>query len=1009
MPATPKQTKMKHFIAYIVTFLVILSTKGQNTGSGRITGKVYDSTTSLTLAGVSIAVKGTNKGVTSIADGSYILGVSPGTYIIRFSYTGYAPKETPVITVKKGETIQLDIILSPQANQLKDVVVTASRGRTATSAALNIQRNSQATANVIGADVIAKTPDNNAGQILKRVSGLNVQNDRFVVVRGLNAQYNLTMLNGVLMTSTESNQNAFSFDLIPSSSIENIVVNKTATPDMPGNFAGGIVQINTRDFPARDFISVSAGTGYSDQTIGKSFFTDKPGKLEWLAFGGNDRDLPQGYPRNTSRVNIVTLNEQERVKWLRQLKNNISPVDLGKVGSSFPTMNNTFQLGFGKTIRFKNNSQFGIIGGISQRKNLVVETDTVSRGITGGTIDPSTKKTTSTGSLFAIDRRNEYSSDLNGFINFAYSFGNNKITAKTILSKSFRKTFVERDSFLLEELFFYNEGPHYGLNHTIEERMLANNTLAGEHKTGRNRETIITWNINATTTRSEYPDTRIFAFARKDSLYNTLDLGVRTEDLVSRRSRSWSSLKDLTTGGAFNITTVYKIKNVKQIFKGGILIQNRRRLSQGDLLPFQFDALQDLAIDSFFAPSSFLSIPVNVGDVANAFNFTANSSLQAIYESMENKIGKNLRVIWGVRLEYYQQASATIKNQYFNGIRLPENTLTTNKFASNATLNFLPSINAVYSPFTNSNIRGAFYKTVLRPDLRDIVATSIFDYRAYRFITGNASLQSSSITNAEFKFEYFPSASELLSAGVFSKKIINPIEYGEATATNNTVGRLAINSGDALVQGIELELRKKIDFIKAADWLKNLTLFGNLTLMKSNVKERYYNINVFPYSPPHRLTGQANYIINAGLNISAFKGNFDFTLNFNKTGDNIDQLGSSEYQRAVPDLEAAYGRKILLVENFWLKPRNLVDLTLRQSFIKGKGLIKFSVANLLAEPTIIYWDINGNQKYDNIPFNRILRPNNLASPGSTMDGSIDHITSQVTGQRVFSFSISYTF
>ena len=154
------------------------------------------------------------------------------------------------------------------------------------------------------------------------------------------------MLNGVPMTSTETNKNAFAFDLIPAAVIDNITINKTATPDMPGNFAGGIVQINTKDFPSRDFFSISLQAGYSDKTLGKDFYSDKRNPAELFTFSGSQRDLPKGFPDYSNKVSFTSLNQQEQFRYLRMLKNNLAPQNYSPSG-----LNENVQLGWGKTIK----------------------------------------------------------------------------------------------------------------------------------------------------------------------------------------------------------------------------------------------------------------------------------------------------------------------------------------------------------------------------------------------------------------------------------------------------------------------------------------------------------------------------------------------------------------------------------------------------------------------------------------------------------------------------------
>jgi outer membrane receptor protein involved in Fe transport len=319
----------------------------------------------------------------------------------------------------------------------------------------------------------------------------------------------------------------------------------------------------------------------------------------------------------------------------------------------------------------------------------------------------------------------------------------------------------------------------------------------------------------------------------------------------------------------------------------------------------------------------------------------------------------------------------------------------------------------IYSPTKTTNIRAAYSQTVIRPDLKDLADFYRYDFQAFRFTTGNSELKSTSITNYDLKFEWFPSAGEIISFGAFYKKLIDPIEYGEVTAANTYIGKLAINSGDAYVKGIESEVRKKLDFISFLPWLKNVTLFGNGALLESAVKDRIIYNPFYDFSPAHSLTGQPKYIINAGINISAFKNTFEATLNYNRTGDYIDQLGSSTFLFGGPPVPGGgsipaipYGKPVLQIPNFILQARDIIDISIRQNVLKGKGVFKFRVANLLSKPLVIYQDLNGNNKYDKVPFKRII---NYDAEQAVAQGAIDNIASIITGQRNISLAFTYTF
>jgi CarboxypepD_reg-like domain/TonB-dependent Receptor Plug Domain len=1006
-----KCNKFNRGSIFIVCLLLLaISTMGYGQQkAGKLTGKITDGATNTTLVAASVTPKGSKNGTASITDGTYILALPPGTYTIRYSSTGYQAKEISGVIIKPNETTFLDIALQTATKEMEGVVVTATVKKETQSTVYNKQKMSAAASDGISQEAIARTPDNNAAQVLRRVTGVNIKDNRFVVVRGLGAQYNQTMLNGVAMTSTETNQNAFAFDLIPAAAIDNIVINKTATPDMPGNFAGGIVQVNTKDFPAKDFFSVAIQAGFSDQTYGKDFYSDKRGNMEWLGYGGKRRDLPKGFPQyGVDRVNLGTLNDQERTRLLRLLPNNLVPINNGASNFDF---NDNVQLGFGKTIKLKNKNQIGIIAAITQRKTKLIENE---RRINGH-VQYDTSYETGLKYLAdetSINTRYRYSSEIAGVLNVGYNFGNNKITLKSLYSNLFRNTFVKRDSAFQSyfNLIVPSTKEIEGFSYYTQERNLINTVLAGEHKTGLNNDTRIDWNVNISSVRTNAPDARNFVFLKDSAnLYNIDNSGISIEAVLSSKARLWTETKDFITGGVFNLTSVFKLFNTKQVVKGGVLFQNRLRRNTNTAIPYNdFNLPQPLKLDTILAPGLFGIIggALTYFDAVGLYN--AGTATQAAYCSFENKFDTYFRLIWGLRVEHYQQSLNTYKpvfpENFAQAVYQPYN----NYAVSRNTINFLPSFNFIYSPVSSVNIRAAYSKTVIRPDLKDLSKVARYDFEALELSTGNTQLKSTGISNYDIKVEWFPSSGEIFSIGAFQKKLINPIEYIRIF-TNARVGNKALNSGNATVKGIEAEIRKRLDFIAFAPWLKNISVFGNGTIINSKVNTfpvlRLGTTNIFDYVPEHTLTGQPPYIINLGISIAAFKNTFEATFSYNKTGDYVNQLGSSDYLVGTPPK----GRTpALSSNNYILQARNLVDVVIRKTFFNGKAQVKFNITNLLAKPLIIYQDLNDNNKRDT-PL-KIDLDLQKADPASAIKGSgIDNDVLFVQGQRNFSLTFTYTF
>jgi TonB dependent receptor/CarboxypepD_reg-like domain/TonB-dependent Receptor Plug Domain len=998
LPNSIRLIRCACFLILILLQFNTLTVQAQQKGVGKIAGKALDLGNNEPLNGVSVTPKNGQRGTTSITDGTYILTLSPGTYTIRFSYTGYQTKEISGVIVKAGETTDLNILLEVATKAMESVVVTATIRKEAVASVYSAQKRSAAASDGISIESIRKTPDNNAGQILKRVTGVNVQDNRFVVVRGLGEAYNQTMLNGVPMTSTETNKNAFAFDLIPSTVIDNITINKTATPDMPGNFAGGIVQVNTKDFPSTDFVSVLIQGGFSDGTIGKDFYNDKRSKLEFLGFGAKSRGLPAGFPRQNDRVTILDVNAQEQIRYLRQLNNNIVAKNYGPAG-----LNENFQLGYGKTIKLRNSSQFGIVFALNQRKNQIREVESVVRN---GQLLPffqaSQQNVPVEFNYVADNIRYRYNVDFGGALNLAYRFGTNKITLKNLATQVFNNQYIDKRYVWADEGFQSNTNDQVGISHIVEQKRIINSVLSGEHRTGKNNETRIDWNVNLTSISTITPDTRNFNFETDSGRTQFAIPGESFSVEASLRnfSRLWSNAKDLIYGGGFNITSPFQIRKSKQLFKTGILFQNRNRASSGTVLPYKADPRS--TIDSLFMPSSYSAgygtktTLISASIAAGAANYNATSASLALYESIESKIGKKIRVIWGVRAENYQQSVNNGSFVYFPGFN-NVNLVPSTTFASRNEFSFLPSVNFIYSPSDKSNVRLSYSQTVIRPELKDLAEFSSYDFQTFSVRIGNRALRSSSIRNVDAKFEYFPSASEIFSFSLFYKEITDPIEY--IRSENSSIAFVRpLNIGTASVRGVEGEFRKKIDFVNAAKWLEHLTLFANGSLIESIVPATEVDAIFSPFVDEHRLSGQPKYIVNAGASLALFKNSFEATFSFNRTGDYIFELGLPNTQKLIN------GNTSKLIPDFVLRARDIGDLVLSQNFAKNKGKLKLNISNLFLSRAILYQDLNGNGRFDDPVV--VVKTNPLA--GQYVSGT-DATSYSINPQRTYSFSIAYTF
>ena len=301
--------RLPSFFIFLSIFLFQIA-EGQ---SLKLSGKVLNERNE-PLPGVSVMVTG-NGGATTDQEGRFSLNLTTGKkYEINFTAVGYESKQIADVEVVGGQVNELNVVLTVKAKTGEAVVVSAkSTARRESSAAIiAFQKNTNTVASVISAESIRRSLDRNTGEVLKRTPGASIQEGRFIIVRGLADRYNQAMLNGILLTSTEPDRKTFSFDLIPASMIDNIVINKAFVPEFPGEWAGGLIQVNTKDIPSKGFFNIQVGTGFNTQTTGRRFYKEKQGgKLDWLGIDDGTRALPSSYTTK-SQFDLLSPEEKNR-------------------------------------------------------------------------------------------------------------------------------------------------------------------------------------------------------------------------------------------------------------------------------------------------------------------------------------------------------------------------------------------------------------------------------------------------------------------------------------------------------------------------------------------------------------------------------------------------------------------------------------------------------------------------------------------------------------------------
>ncbi len=913
---------MRFIIIFLFSSLCFFNAFSQ---TGKIEGKVTDSKTGTALSGVSVTATGSERGVATDIDGRFVITLSVGTHTIRLSSVGYSIKELSEVVVTANTVTPLDVVLVSAAKTETEVVVTTTRRQETTVALIAYQKNTNTVAQVISAEAIRRSPDKNTGEVLKRVPGTSIQDGKYLVVRGLADRYNQAMLNGILLSSTEPDRKTFSFDIFPASIIDNIIINKAFVPELPGEWAGGIIQVNTKDVPAQNFINLQIGTGFNTQTIGKDFYTYPGDKFDFLGFDNGTRALPDNFPK---KAEFNNMDAGKKTALAGSFKN----VWKGTANSEnvLPLLNENIQLSGGLNKRFSKNKLGGIFA---------------------ITYNRSSKRTDYENRIFSIQNNvaslnfnyfnEKYSKDIlaGALANITLQLGaNNKISFKNILnvnSTNYTTIRTGKD---------FETNPNVGDNIRASELAFKANTffntqLSGDHNlTGLKSK--LHWYGSFNILDQYVPDQRRIQYNQDDptvssSPYSLLISASNASQKSGSRYFGYLSDYIYTAGG--DLTKNFTIGGVKQSVKGGYFFQVKDRLFDSRpfsiYLPTDNKTLRHLDESVVFSPENFgngFDNKFALNEISgNRYRYIANSIQNAGFIQFDNLIHNNTRVVWGLRVEDFDQIIGSVKQS------------DPRHFHSKKT-DYLPGVNITYKVNNKTNIRLSGSQTVVRPEFRELSSFSFYDFDLGATVTGEPKLQRTKITNADLRYELYPKGGELFTLGIFYKYFQNPIElYFNQTGAGSSSTFNYINSPKANSFGAELEFRKKLDFNET---LKNFTLQGNLSYIYNQVP----GLN-------RPMQGQSPYLINFSAQYDVDKIGLSTTLLFNQIGRRIYYVGNNTNNGST--INDSY-------PPVWEAPRGLLDFQIAKKVSKNRGEFKLNLSDILNLNAKFYHDLNDNKKFD---------------------------------------------
>jgi hypothetical protein len=896
---------MKNVIAVSILSLMLMafsvSSKAQTV---RLSGKIVNAKNE-SVVGASLTIEETKKVAVADVEGRFNVVLEVGKkYTLIISSIGYNTKVISDVDVQVSADNNITIVLEPQAKNSEAIVIRSTRRQESTSALLTFQRNNTALSSGLAADFIRRTPDKNTGEILKRVSGASIQDNKFVIVRGLSDRYNAAMLNSAQLPSSEPDKKAFSFDVFPAALIDNIVINKTATPDLPGEFAGGLVQVNTRDIPAKDVLSIGFGIGYNTQSTNGSFTSNKRNKYDWLGFDDGTRSIPDSFPATAQIYRGLGKDAAGLNKQIEITKSFNSEVYNPVVTNAAPIQ--SYNLTYSKTFRFKNGGTLGTILALNYRKSMLVYN--VSRAFYEASGDK----------VFELeDNQNKYQTNLGGIMNISWVKGKSKISFKNLFNQLYEDNYYTRRGYNTSRLNDLSFSSSY-----LNQRSLYSTQIEGEHQLSKSGVKF-KWNGNAGHNWKIQPDLRSILYAR--TINTTTPFEIDPDDT----RRFFSDLKDYSAGagGQLSVPMNWGGKD-KQLFKLGGSTLVRVRDFRSRIFRYNITNINSFVADNAFKPVETAFLPNNMGSSGYILDeFTNNqdkyfgiSILNAGYAMLDNRFG-DFRFIWGLRGENFQQL-LTSKDQ--SGLR---------KVSLTEKMDYLPSLNVVYNLGTKQNIRLSGSQTVARPEFREIAEFAFYDYEMNYGVKGDTALKRTSIVNLDARYELYPKSGEAFTFGAFYKSFTDPIEFRLDPSSNADSRRYFYqNALSATTIGFEIELRKGLEFISPT--LKNFSLFGNYTYLKSEVVFNDLSASNKTTKANRPLQGQSPYLINAGIQYTS--DDFNVSVLYNKVGERLSLVGNDEFP------------------SIYERPRNQLDIQLAKRVMQKNGEIKLNLADVLNNAFYFY-------------------------------------------------------
>lgn len=870
--------------------------------SGPLKGRVTDAKSGEPLFGVTVQIDGTTNGAITDFDGYYTLPSTPdASYYIVVKYVGY---ETQILPMGPKEH-ERNVAMAEESVAVETVTVVAQAKQNTENAMLKSMKASLSVESGVSAQQITKAQDKDASEVIRRIPGISIIDDKFVMVRGLSQRYNNVWINGGSVPSSEADSRAFSFDIIPASQIDNMVIVKSPTPEYPADFTGGFIVLRTKDVPLSNSVSFGISGNFNTQTHDHSFLTGHKSSTDWLGFDNGMRMFNGGIKANLKGVegsgnsnSVSLLDNGFDNDWTSHKSTPIADF------SANVAVNHLWEIGVRK---------LSLMGAVNYSNSNRRFAD--MRNCLFGAYDTSNDR--SNYLRKATDQQYNNNVRLGAMLNLSFvgEAGRNRFELKNIFNQLGKRRFTFRDGYNAQS------DMEQSVELVYQSRTTYNGQFTGKHKTDGGT---FDWGLGWAYANRNVPD-------RKRYLLNDkAETGVLALSASNDISREYTKLNENIESAYFNYENTFDFSGWKPLLRVGLFGELRSRdyftryfiynwNYSNNTLPTNFrrlDVPTELLTEANYGADKLYMLE----EVKWRNNYEGENRLGAAYAAVNLPVGP-VNVYAGLRFE---ANTMTLTSHTRDHEPSPKDTEYDDK-------DIFPSVNISWNVNDKNVLRLAYGKSVNRAEFREVSPSVYYDFDLASDVHGNTELKTCYVQNVDLRYEWYPSTSELISLALFYKHFDDPIEWTYTVAGGTDLAYSYKNARAARNYGVELEVRKNFGF-----WgLENLAMSFNASWIDSKVE-----FEKGSREKDRPMQGQSPYLINGGLFYTSSSGNLTLGALYNRIGKRIIGVGRS--------VGTTGGEDSANIPHSYEMPRNAVDLSAKYKF-NDHFEMNLSVRDLLGQ------------------------------------------------------------